>query len=175
MLKCSKCDKFKDNRCFHKSNTIRRGYTTRCKKCISKINKTIYLNLPKDEKDKFKKKKLDEYYKNKKAKNEKHKEWLSKNVRKASKTMALIGCETGVLIQHLESLWKEDMSWGNYGYGQGKWVIDHIKPCCSFDLSKEEEQRECFNYKNMQPLWWKENLQKLKQDQKQKFIHENPN
>jgi hypothetical protein len=28
------------------------------------------------------------------------------------------------------------------------------------DLTKEEEQKECFNYKNPQPLWADENLSK---------------
>jgi hypothetical protein len=29
-----------------------------------------------------------------------------------------------------------------------------------FDLNKPLEQRKCFNYKNLQPLWAKENLRK---------------
>lgn len=50
------------------------------------------------------------------------------------------------------------MSWENYGI-RG-WHIDHIKPCASFDLSIIEEQKECFHYTNLQPLWWHENLAK---------------
>ncbi len=43
------------------------------------------------------------------------------------------------------------MNWENYGkFG---WHIDHIIPCDSFDLTKEEEQRRCFHYSNLQPLW----------------------
>jgi len=41
------------------------------------------------------------------------------------------------------------MSWEN----QGKhWNVDHVKPCASFDLEDAEEQEECFNWKNLQPL-----------------------
>ena len=48
------------------------------------------------------------------------------------------------------------MSWDNYG----DWHIDHIRPCCSFDLSKIEEQEKCFHYSNLQPLWAEENMTK---------------
>jgi len=48
------------------------------------------------------------------------------------------------------------MSWNNHG----EWHIDHIKPCTSFDLSKLSEQKKCFHYKNLQPLWAKDNLSK---------------
>jgi hypothetical protein len=40
------------------------------------------------------------------------------------------------------------------------WHIDHIKPCSTFNLSIKEEQLKCFNYENLQPLWWFENLEK---------------
>ena len=50
------------------------------------------------------------------------------------------------------------MKWDNHGlYG---WHIDHIQPCNSFDLSNEEEQKKCFHYSNMQPLWAFDNLSK---------------
>lgn len=42
----------------------------------------------------------------------------------------------------------------------GEWHIDHIKPCASFDLTDPEEQKECFHYTNLQPLWAKDNLNK---------------
>lgn len=48
------------------------------------------------------------------------------------------------------------MSWENYG----EWHIDHIKPCSSFDLSDPKQQKECFNYTNLQPLWAIDNLKK---------------
>lgn len=52
------------------------------------------------------------------------------------------------------------MNWDNHGRGKGKWNIDHIYPCASFDLNKESEQKKCFNYTNLQPLWSEENLKK---------------
>ena len=29
-----------------------------------------------------------------------------------------------------------------------------------FNLSDEKQLKECWNYKNLQPLWWWENLEK---------------
>jgi hypothetical protein len=48
------------------------------------------------------------------------------------------------------------MKWDNYG----EWHIDHIKTCASFDLSKSEEQHNCFHYSNLQPLWAIDNFRK---------------
>ena len=77
---------------------------------------------------------------------------------KLSTTMKLVGCSIERLKQHLEKQFKMGMSWNNYG----KWHIDHIRPCASFDLSKPSEQKKCFNYTNLQPLWAEENLKKPK-------------
>jgi signal recognition particle GTPase len=77
---------------------------------------------------------------------------------KSTKTLTLIGCDVKKLRQYLEKQFTKNMSWDNYG--KNGWVIDHIRPCASFDLSKPEEQRKCFNYTNLQPLWAEENRRK---------------
>lgn len=69
-------------------------------------------------------------------------------------TLELLGCSIKKFIIYLESQFDDEMSWENYG----KWHIDHIKPCASFDLSKEEEQRKCFHYSNLMPLWAHDNI-----------------
>jgi hypothetical protein len=61
---------------------------------------------------------------------------------------------------HIESLFKDGMSWDNYGYWT--WHIDHIKPLCLFDLTDENQLKDAWSLKNLQPLWAKENLQKNK-------------
>lgn len=76
-----------------------------------------------------------------------------KGVCKSESTIKLLGCSIEFLKGYLESQFKPGMSWDNYG----KWEIDHIKPCAKFDLSKPSEQRKCFNYTNLQPLWMKDN------------------
>lgn len=46
-------------------------------------------------------------------------------------------------------------------YGAKGWVMDHIRPISDFkNLANPEQQRQCFHYTNLQPLWWHENLEK---------------
>lgn len=68
----------------------------------------------------------------------------------------LLGCTTEQFMAHIQSRFRPGMSWGNYG----EWHIDHIKPCCSFDLGDEAQQIACFNFMNCQPLWASDNLSK---------------
>lgn len=79
-----------------------------------------------------------------------------KKIHKSTSILKLIGCSLKELKQHLESQFLKNMSWSNYGL----WHIDHIKPCASFDLRKKSEQRKCFHYTNLQPLWAVDNLKK---------------
>lgn len=80
---------------------------------------------------------------------------LTKN-RKSSTTLDLLGCSVATLSNHLEIQFTEGMVWDNHG----EWHIDHIRPCASFDLSDPEQQRMCFHYTNLQPLWKFDNLSK---------------
>jgi len=79
-----------------------------------------------------------------------------KGINKSQSTMKLLGCNREQLKKHLQSKFTVGMSWNNYG----RWHIDHIKPCASFDLSKVSDQKKCFHYKNLQPLWAFDNLSK---------------
>jgi len=77
---------------------------------------------------------------------------------KGKKTKELLGCSIQELKIYLESKFREGMSWDNYGkYG---WHIDHIIPCSMFDLTNLEQQKKCFHYSNLQPLWAVDNLKK---------------
>jgi len=75
---------------------------------------------------------------------------------KSNSTMKLLDCSLEFLRNYLQNRFINGMSWSNYG----KWHIDHIKPCASFNLSKPSEQRKCFHYTNLQPLWAKDNQSK---------------
>lgn len=77
---------------------------------------------------------------------------------KATNTLKMLGCHLDTFKAYIESKWKPGMTWSNYSYYG--WHLDHIIPCARFDLSKPEEQLKCFHYKNLQPLWRKENQSK---------------
>jgi hypothetical protein len=81
-----------------------------------------------------------------------------KNNQKSGHTLELIGCTIEFLKKHLTEQFVFGMSWKNYG--RNGWEIDHIKPCAAFNLSKPSEQKKCFNYKNLQPLWANDNRSK---------------
>ena len=75
---------------------------------------------------------------------------------KTAGTAELTGLDLAALKEHLAVQFAEGMTWDNYG----EWHIDHIRPCSSFDLTDAEQQRECFHFSNLQPLWAVENLRK---------------
>ncbi len=70
----------------------------------------------------------------------------------------LVGCDADGLQLYIQSLWKPEMSWSNYG--QFGWHLDHIRPCSSFDLSDPRQRQQCFHYTNLQPLWAFDNRSK---------------
>jgi hypothetical protein len=83
---------------------------------------------------------------------------------KFSSTLNFLGVEIEDFKKYIESLWLPGMNWGNYGVwkkkGPPKWNLDHIKPCASFNLSDPEQQKECFHYSNIRPLWGIDNIKK---------------
>jgi hypothetical protein len=78
--------------------------------------------------------------------------------KKSARTMDLAGCDIEYLVEYLEDQFQDGMNWENHG--RDGWHIDHIKPCASFDLTKIEQQKQCFHYTNLQPLWAYQNQSK---------------
>jgi len=77
---------------------------------------------------------------------------------KRGRTVKQLGCSIEELKSYLETQWKIGMTWENYG--KNGWHVDHIIPISFFNMEDATEQRMCFHYTNLQPLWWKENLEK---------------
>lgn len=81
-----------------------------------------------------------------------------KKHKRKSRSVELLGCSVEHLKHHLESLFTKGMSWDNYGV-KG-WHIDHIIPCSAFDMTDENQQKICFHYRNLRPMWARQNLVK---------------
>lgn len=160
----------------------------KCKSCSKQAqgkwqakNENYFENYREENKDKRAKYNAEWYKKNKSHQIETKKKWRAEqrknnpefNIQnalrcrmhgtivkgyKSASTLKLLGCSFEDCRKHIESQWKEGMTWENYGlYG---WHIDHIKPCASFDLKDPKQQAECFHYTNLQPLWAIDNIKK---------------
>ena len=80
-----------------------------------------------------------------------------KGKNKSASTMNLLGVKNIEIVwQRLESLFQDGMTRENHGI----WHIDHITPCTAFDLTDPEQQKKCFHYTNLQPLWASDNIRK---------------
>jgi hypothetical protein len=186
MKVCNVCNITKDFNLFAKNGNYSDGHKRTCKQCCNEHNKLYY----KTNKDKITRQHHEYYTKNKEKthartkryrlhNNERTKEIhrtrmiydvqyilkkllrsrlnrVMKGVSKADTTLALLGITLDEFKIHLESQFKAGMTWEN----QGKWHIDHIKPCAAFDLTDIPQQKQCFHYTNLQPLWAVDNLKK---------------
>jgi len=171
---CKFCGTLFDLSFFNKS---KKGiFSPYCKKCEVLKNKIIRHANPEKMKIKreasrrwklLNKEKVREMYRNRRKNNIQYRiksnlrRRLNKYIRNIfncnrERTIAYLGCSIDYLKSYLEMKFKENMSWDNYG----KWEIDHILPCVSFDLTKEENLHKCFHYTNLQPLWKEENMKK---------------
>lgn len=70
----------------------------------------------------------------------------------------IVGYTIHELMNHIQSLFKEGMSWNNYP----QWEIDHVKPISKFKFSsfQDSEFKACWSLSNLQPLWADENRKK---------------
>ena len=76
-----------------------------------------------------------------------------KGMTKQSSTKEILGIDVDTYRKWIEFQFTPEMNWEKIG-------IDHVRPICKFDVTKDDELREAFNWKNTQPL--------LKQDHQQK-------
>ena len=62
----------------------------------------------------------------------------------------LISCSIEEYKKYIEKQFLPEMTWDNHGK---IWEIDHIKPCFIYDLTDPKQQKQCFHYTNLQPLF----------------------
>lgn len=77
-------------------------------------------------------------------------------LHKWNSSLLYIGCSVEFVMKHLESQFQEGMTWENYV----EWHVDHKIPLSYFDLTIEENLYTAWNYRNLQPLWGRDNLKK---------------
>lgn len=163
--KCTVCNlekSLKDYKINFKSND---NFSNICLDCSPKNNWTIEkqrdydkkyrLNNPEKMREKYKKQALNINRRVRDSLNHRISEALQSNKNiKSNKTIKYICCDINFFKSWIEYQFTENMSFDNYG----QWHLDHVKPCAAFDLSNNEQILECFNWKNYQPLWAKDNL-----------------
>jgi hypothetical protein len=79
-----------------------------------------------------------------------------KNKCKSGSAVKDLGCSIADFIVYIESLFCGGMTWENWG----EWHLDHIQPLSKFNLEDREQFLQACNYKNIQPMWALDNLQK---------------
>ena len=85
---------------------------------------------------------------------------LGKNTKAGRHWETLVGYTVDDLMAHLESQFRDGMSWDNYGLDG--WTIDHILPVAiwSFETPDDPEFKQCWALCNLQPLWHELNQRK---------------
>ena len=169
---CRKCEKKKSHSKFYDNKANVDGKHSRCKECckdyflknkqkISARRKVIRDGLTEAQKEKYRTYHR-EYSKKKyandpvfaliqKSRARVRQAFKSAGLKKNHKTFDLIGCSPTFLRDHIKSLWTEGMNWNNHSrFG---WVIDHIIPLDSFDLTDPVQLKKAFHWTNQQPLW----------------------
>lgn len=76
----------------------------------------------------------------------------------------LIGCGWNEFEAWLTTLFDIGMNMDNYGK---EWSIDHIRPCSTFDLTRDTEKYHCFHWSNLRPM------QLLKNQEKNNTVDQN--
>ena len=72
----------------------------------------------------------------------------------------LVGYTIEDLKNHLEKQFTVGMSWDSYG--KEGWHVDHIIPIAKWNFTsiQHDDFKNCWALKNLQPLWWLENIAK---------------
>ena len=76
-----------------------------------------------------------------------------KGMTKQSSSINILGIDIDLYRKWLEFQFTPEMNWENI-------EIDHVKPICMSDFTKDEEVKEAFNWRNTQPLPKQDHLQK---------------
>ena len=165
--KCCRCKNISLKSNFYKSKNISDGLHPQCIFCSKKYYnenrdevKQYYLNNRDRIKDYQLKNRdqintrMNEYFKNRTRTDVNFR--LIRNTRrrihhalngktKPSSTKDILGIDIDLYRKWIEFQFTPEMNWSNI-------EIDHVKAICLFDVTKDEELKEAFSWKNTQPL-----------------------
>lgn len=85
---------------------------------------------------------------------------VRENTRKKAHTEELLGASIETVRKHLEYYFEPGMTWKNHGWGEKKWNIEHTHPISAFYLEDLQEQKRCFSFTNLRPMWHVQNMEK---------------
>lgn len=177
MKKCSKCNIQKSLDQYHNRKAAVDGKRNECKDCLKKWKQDYYkvnsehvkktcLEYRLNNKEKVKKFKRE--YENRRILREPiyaklcrarkllYKVFTCGKISDAT-CLELFGGTKAEYRIYMYGKFSATMRQNNYG---NYWVIDHIRPLSSFNLSNEEDFKAAFHYTNTQPLPQAENLKK---------------
>lgn len=158
MKTCRKCNIEKElvNFCYDKKASD--GLQSYCKECKTSLIYEYYQKYPERRRKRSREENRQRYYNNRLHQNIGRILRMGLKTNKRGKTFDILGFSVKELKEHLESLFKEGMTWDNYG----EWHIDHKIPRSLLPYSYKEDENfiKCWSLDNLQPLWKIENLKK---------------
>lgn len=186
--RCRKCNETKPASCFSACRRTRGGLYLYCKDCTYAYLKSRYERMPPASRwhrtEAGKRAKKEWRDKNRDRYNAKTRAWhrlqyatnrqyrLSATIRVRMRdalraagsglkhSSKHLGCTAGQLKWFLQSQFTDGMTWETRGlYG---WHIDHIKPLHTFDLRDPEQLKEASHFRNLRPMWGKDNISEQK-------------
>ena len=169
--KCSRCKNILLKSNFHKDNKRKDGLYNQCKVCRKEYYMKNSIKLIQKQKDYYSENRDSELERCKKYKilNREKINLYSKNKYKSDINFQLIRKTRSRIYKSLKGMTKQSSTREILGLDidlYRKWIefqftpemncfniqIDHVKPICLFDVSKDEELKEAFRWENTQPL-----------------------
>lgn len=152
--KCTVCQEDKPLNNFHVAK-CKGNIRAMCKSCSTEKRREYYknnkekINETRREYEKEKIKNDIDFKLEKQLRSRIYMAFTTKGLKKSNRTWKYIKCTSDFFKNWIEFQLYDGMTMENYGEF---WHIDHVKPCASFDLSREKDIEECFSWKNMRPL-----------------------
>ncbi len=159
---CTKCNTDKPLTEFY-THAGKGNIRAECKECASKDRKQHYQNNRKNvikqtTQYKLNRMKVDPAFKLEiRLRARIYSAFTSQGQVKKERTREYLECTPSYFKRWMKYQLYDGMTMDNYGW---YWHIDHVIPCASFDLTKEEDIKKCFHWSNCRPYVGSKNSSK---------------